>query len=110
VEGQQYALPLCTGILLAVDASYTRDAAQTPAPTTLWVDCATPEDDAATRPVYPAEAVAAREVRCKRLPCGAVCDAVVLRMRGRMSREDFGTLSAGTVYSRFVAKKCASAL
>lgn len=112
-QGQQYALPLCYGgYLLAVDASYTPDAAQTPAPTTLLGrPAATPEDDAATPPVYPAEAVAAAEDPLQ-APSGAGLFALTTLLADARPHvaEDFGTLSAGTVYSRFVAKKCASAL
>lgn len=106
-----YALPLCWGAwVLAVDFAYDAQPAATPAPTTLLGRASEAPQAKEERMPYPLEKVS--EETCPLLsPGGCALDALraTLTTLPPLSQE-FAQLPQAEVYSRFRARKCASAM
>ena len=111
-QGQQYALPLCWGgWVLAIDSALEPGSALTPAPTTLLGKPAATADAAATaEPAYPLEAASAAACAIQS-PGGAALFTLGLLLEDDPPLpENFGTLSAGEVYSAFQKRQTATAM
>ncbi len=112
-QGVQYGLPLCWGAwVLAVDSALEPGSAVTPVPTTLLGRPATTSAPAPeAEEGYPLENAAKAEV-----PLLSPGGCALFALRPLLSAgqppltEDFAHLSAAEVYSRFIARRCATAM
>lgn len=111
-QNQQYGLPLCWGgWILAIDGAFEPSAACTPAPTTLLGrPAATSEEQAATEPPYPLEAVL-EAASALQAPQGAALFTLPLLLEQLPPLpKDFASLTSNEVYAAFQQRLCASAL
>lgn len=108
-EGKQYALPLCWGAWVLASA-YDEAIAATPAPTTLLGRSTTAPTAEAQEMAYPLEKVSVAQIPLLS-PCGSALDALksTLTVMPPLTQE-FAQLSSAEVYSRFWARKCATAM